>query len=81
MGVPAQLQVHTVLLGLFQLIGLMVEQDNVMFPVYALQELFHALAVTVNAVIAPDNGDAIDGDGVIPQNMDVRHVQQVKSLV
>ena len=63
MRMSAQLQIHTVLLGFFQLEWLMVKHDDVIATGNALHQLFDALAATVAAVITTDNGHVTDRNG------------------
>ena len=76
-----QLQVHASLLGLFQMVRLVVQQNGVVAVVNTLHQLLHTLAAAVAAVITSHNGHVADDDGAVSQDADSCFVQQVKRFV
>ena len=78
---PAQLQVHSVLLGLFKMEGLMVKQDNIVALVNALHELFNAFAMAVGAVVASYNGHAINVYSAVTKETDASLADEVNRFV
>ena len=80
MGVATQLQVHASLLCLFKMIGLMVEEYDILFLVDPMHQLVHGLAVAIAAIVTAHYGDATDAHGVVTQDADTRRVKQVEGL-
>ncbi len=70
-GMAAELEVDAGLLGVFEIVGLVVEQDGVLPPVDFCRESGHTAAALVGAVVASDDDEgAIDYGRFVAEQVD-----------
>ena len=70
MGVTAELEVNTMTLSLFQMVGLVVEQNGELLPVCLLHEDTQGVTVYVHAVVTSDNAEVVYHCDTVLQQMD-----------
>ncbi len=76
MGVPRELKIDTCSLGLFQAVGLMVEQQDVGFGTNGPHEFVEGTSARIRAVITPDDGQPMELCDTIPQQMNTRITEE-----